>query len=473
MKSSFVLLVFLLPALSMAEYKPYWPSLDSRPLPSWYDEAKVGIFMHFGPYAVPGVESEWFWMQSVRNESAGDQRCAKYLEDYFPPKFTYQDFGPMLIMDFFNSDAFADIVAESGAKYFVFTSKHHDGFCNWPSTYTYGWNSEAIGPQRNVIQELKDSFQSRHPDIHFGLYYSLFEWFNPIYLKDKANNMTTREYALNKMLPEMKELVENFHPHVLWVDGDWEAHPDYFGSKEFLAWLYNESPVKDQVVTNDRWGIGTSQKHGDFFSGPDRFNPGSLQAHKWENAMTVDVESWGIRRNINLDDVLSSQHLIKELASTVSCGGNILINGGPTKEGTIIPIFQERLRDVGNWLKVNGEAIYASKPWTSQNDSASNVPVWYTKKADVVYAIVLEWPDNDELHLADPKAIEQSTEVSMVGYKNETLPFKVEGGIMKISYPQMSKVMKESGKSCLLATVIKLEHLRVETEPQIDIVTSA
>ncbi len=160
------------------------------------------------------MESEWFWMQSVRNESEGDYRCLKYLEDYYPPKFTYQDFGSMLTMDFFESDRIADIVAMSGAKwgqkfsnrsesrtknnfsssprYFVFTSKHHDGFANWDSTYAYGWNSQALGPDRDVVSELKESFQSRHPDIHFGLYYSLYEWFNPIYLKDKANDKTTR-----------------------------------------------------------------------------------------------------------------------------------------------------------------------------------------------------------------------------------------------------------------------------------------
>ena len=129
-------------------YSPNWPSLDSRPLPQWYDEAKIGIFMHFGPYAVPGkngfsatiistlrllarcapdssssrhpsptgVSSEWFWYQSVRNESDSDHKCSQYLRDYFPPKFTYQDFGPQLTMEFFDPEAIADIVNASGAK---------------------------------------------------------------------------------------------------------------------------------------------------------------------------------------------------------------------------------------------------------------------------------------------------------------------------------------------------------------------
>ncbi len=115
-------------------YTPDWESLDSRPLPSWYDEAKIGIFMHFGPYAVPGklfskeachkinlypsagVQSEWFWMQSERNKYSGDKNVVKFLKEYYPPKWTYQNFGPQLTMEFFNANQFADIVADSGAK---------------------------------------------------------------------------------------------------------------------------------------------------------------------------------------------------------------------------------------------------------------------------------------------------------------------------------------------------------------------
>jgi alpha-L-fucosidase len=94
--------------------------------------------------------------------------------------------------------------------------------------------------------------------------------------------------VVNKMTPEMKELVIKYEPEVLWVDSDWEPYPPYWGSQEFLAWMYNESPTKVTIVTNDRWGIGTAQTHRDFVSGPDRFNPGVLQPHKWESAISVD-----------------------------------------------------------------------------------------------------------------------------------------------------------------------------------------
>jgi alpha-L-fucosidase len=172
----------------------------------------------------------------------------------------------------------------------------------------------SVGPKRNIIKELKDAFMSRYPDFHFGLYYSLFEWFNPLYLKDKVNKMKTREFVMNKMLPEMKELAELVSPDVWWSDGDWEALPEYFRSKDFLAWLFNESPSKENVVVNDRWGSNTRLKHGSFFSGPDQWQPGYLIPHKWESAITVDKLSWGIRRNIKIEEVLSPEELI----STVS-----------------------------------------------------------------------------------------------------------------------------------------------------------
>lgn len=114
----------------------------------------------------------------------------------------------------------------------------------------------------------------RQTDLHFGLYHSLFEWFHPLYDNDRANNFTTSEFVDFKIIPEMKELVNTYKPEVVWSDGDGEAPDTYWKSTEFLAWLYNESPVKDIVVTNDRWGSNVGCKHGGFFTCADRYNPG-------------------------------------------------------------------------------------------------------------------------------------------------------------------------------------------------------
>lgn len=450
-----ILLLYWAATSDCKRYTPDWESLDSRPLPTWYDEDKIGIFMHFGPYSVPGFRSEWFWT----NWEKGEEDVVQFMADNYQPKFTYQDFGPQLTMEFFNASWFSDLVTDSGAKYMVFTSKHHDGFANWNSTYAFSWNSVDVGARRNVLVELKNAFDERHPNFHFGIYYSLFEWFNPIYLKDKATGFKSRTYPMQKMLPEMKELAELIQPHVWWSDGDWETGPDYFGSREFMAWLYNDCPSKDFVVTNDRWGIGTTMKHGSFYSGPDRWQPGQLIPHKWESAITVDRQSWGIRRNINLEEILSPEDLVRQVVVTVSCGGNILVNVGPTKEGTIIPIFEERLRQMGQWLSVNGEAIYGTKPWTHQNDSSTQLPdVWYTEKENNVYAMMLGWPSDDILILNSVMATESSV-IKLVGYSSTNLVFTQQAGSLQITLPPLSKVMSACPK-CKWAFSLKMTNVK-------------
>jgi len=133
--------------------------------------------------------------------------------------------------------------------------------------------------------------------------------------------------------------------------------------------------VKETVVVNDRWGAEDECYHGDIHTCNDRYNPGVVQKHKWENCMTLDAQSWGYRNDMKLSDVISIYDLIKMLVETVSCGGNILINIGPTKDGIIVPIFEERLRQLGEWLELNGEGVYESRPWRYQNDT-TNPNVW-------------------------------------------------------------------------------------------------
>lgn len=110
--------------------------------------------------------------------------------------------------------------------------------------------------------------------MRFGVYYSLLEWYNPLYIKDKANNFTTNQYYTNKVKLETNELVEKYKPEIFWSDGEWDAHYTYWEATQFIAWLYNESPVKDTVVVNDRWGGNMLCKHGDFYTCTDRYNPG-------------------------------------------------------------------------------------------------------------------------------------------------------------------------------------------------------
>lgn len=300
------------------KYEPTWDSLDARPFPTWYDEAKVGIFMHWGVYSVPSFGSEWFWLNWHGNSSG----YVEFMKKNYPPNFTYQDFAPQFTTEFFDPNKWAELIKSSGAKYVVLTSKHHEGYTMWPSKYSYSWNSMDVGPKRDLVGELCEAI-SKQPDLTFGLYHSLLEWFHPMYISDKNSLFQNREFSVNKAIPEMKELIEKYKPLVLWSDGDWEASDEYWQSKEFLAWLYNESPVKDSIVTNDRWGMGIPCHHGGYYTCTDKYNPGVLQPRKWESCMSVDQSSWGYRRNARIQDYMTIEELVKELVTVVSCGGII------------------------------------------------------------------------------------------------------------------------------------------------------
>ncbi|XP_056632401.1 alpha-L-fucosidase isoform X2 [Diorhabda sublineata] len=437
MMISIVVLLFSLSA-SQAQYQATWDSLDARPLPNWYDEAKIGIFLHWGVFSVPGFRSEWIWEQWARK----DDDVVEYMKKNYAPNWNYQNFAKDFTAEFYNPDEWAEIFANSGAKYVVLTSKHHEGYTLWPSKYSFSWNAKDVGPGRDVLGELATAV--RNKNLKFGVYHSYYEWFNELYLADKATNYTQTDFVDKKVNPELIELVNAYNPSLVWSDGDWEAPDTYWKSKEFLAWLYNESPVKDEVVVNDRWGTDIPCNHGGFFSCQDRYNPGTLQQHKWENAMTLDKTSWGFRRNAKLDDYMTTLELLTQLTSTVSCGGNILINIGPTKDGIIAPIFQQRLRDLGTWLSINGEAIYSTKPWTTQNDTL-NANVWYTSKGSAVYAISLGWPEHNILNLGAAIGIfkDPATSVYLLGNGNEALKWTLNNDSVNINFPDKSTVKSE------------------------------
>ncbi|XP_025073308.1 alpha-L-fucosidase-like isoform X2 [Pogonomyrmex barbatus] len=413
------------------KYVPTWSSLDSRPLPSWYDDAKFGIFIHWGVFSVPSFGSEWFW--NHWKEETKTTKFHDFMKQRYPPNFTYQDFARDFTAEFFNASDWAELFNASGAKYIVLTSKHHEGYTMWPSTYSFSWNSMDVGPQKDLVGELAEAIRNK-TDIRFGLYHSLFEWYNRLYVADKKNNFTTDRYVINKVMPELHELIETYKPDIVWSDGDGEASDTYWKSKEFLAWLYNDSPVKDTVVVNDRWGNNISCHHGGFFTCADRFNPGMLLPHKWENCMTIDKKSWGYRRNAVLAEYYTLAGLVKELIITVSCGGNLLMNVGPTKDGIIIPIYEERLRGMGTWLAVNGEAIYNTKPWIVQNDTLTG-SVWYTinKNEKQLYASILEWPDDNILSLGSLK-LSTNSQVYLLGYSS-AIPWKQSNDKLEINLP--------------------------------------
>ena len=141
--------------MAWTRYSPDWKSLDTRPLPIWYDEAKVGIFIHWGVFSVPSYQSEWFWWDWQGTQPV--QNVVDFMNKNYPPDFTYADFGKELTAEFFDPYEWADIFNASGAKYVVLTSKHHEGYCLWPSANSWNWNSQDLGPHRDLVGKLKDN----------------------------------------------------------------------------------------------------------------------------------------------------------------------------------------------------------------------------------------------------------------------------------------------------------------------------
>ncbi|XP_068935144.1 tissue alpha-L-fucosidase-like isoform X1 [Petaurus breviceps papuanus] len=401
------LLLLAASASGSPRYTPDWESLDARPLPAWFDEAKFGVFVHWGVYSVPAWGSEWFWWNW---QGRHDLKYKAFMIQNYPPHFSYADFGPQFRASFYDPKQWADLFEASGARYVVLTSKHHEGYTLWPSPTSWNWNSVDVGPHRDLVGELGHFLRKKN--IRYGLYHSLLEWFHPFYLLDKENDFTTQNFVKAKVLPEMVNLVNRYKPDLIWSDGEWEAPDTYWNSTEFLAWLYNDSPVKDQIVVNDRWGRDILCKHGGYLTCHDRYKPDTLPKRKWEMCTTLDKASWGYRRDMNSNDVMTDLEIITELIEVVSFGGNYLLNIGPNKDGIIVPIFEERLRSVGSWLSISGEGIYASKPWRVQKENTTTV--WYTTKDCAVYVFYNDWPENGVLQLASPITT-NTTKVSMLG----------------------------------------------------------
>ena len=388
-KILFFFLSFLLCQNVFAQYKPTWESLDTRPLPQWWANGKFGIFIHWGVYSVPGYSkkgdyAEWY-ENGLRN---GDSARIKYQKDNFGDRHYYD-----LVNDFhaelFNPDAWAKLIEESGAKYVVFTSKHHDGFCLWPSKeadrdWGFPWNSVSAGPHKDLLGELFTAI--RKTSVHPGLYYSLYEWYNPLWLSDR------KKYVSGHMWPQLKELINNYKPDVLWTDGDWDAPASTWKSQEFLAWLYNDSPVKNTIVTYDRWGSGVRFHHGEVYT--PEYQPGlDFEDHPWEESRGMGA-SYGYNRNEDAWDYNSAQSLVLQLIDKVSRGGNFLLDIGPDAHGKIPPIMQERLLQIGDWMHINSEAIYNTVRWkTSSQWSAGDRSYKPKKSEDPVLKITVA-PDS-------------------------------------------------------------------------------
>ncbi|KAM7297082.1 hypothetical protein ISCGN_022235 [Ixodes scapularis] len=220
---------------SAREYYARWDHLDSRPVPAWFDEAKVGVLLYWGVFSVPSFGSEWLWYHWKGRQNS---LFSDFMRANYRPNITYQEFASRFTCEFYNPEHWVDLLQRSGVKYAVFTAKHFEGYAMWPSKYSWNWNSKDVGPERDLLGDFARVLRATSR-LKLGVYYSLYEWFNPLFLDDREASYKKNEFVRHKIAPELHDLVRRYEPDLVWSDGDWEAPESYWESTKFLAWLYS------------------------------------------------------------------------------------------------------------------------------------------------------------------------------------------------------------------------------------------
>jgi len=468
----FVIVVSMGFVLTNQKFRSSWESIDRRPIPAWFQDAKFGIFIHWGVYSVPAWRkvtegkyasyAEWYYARVMFDDQGGGQ---EFHTKNFGKDFEYRDFAPIFRAELFDPDQWADLFARSGARYVVLTSKHHDGFCLWPtkSPHKKGWNSMDVGPKKDLVGDLTKAVRAK--GLRMGLYYSIIEWesnwthrtesgyFIPKRLVD-SYGIPEDEYIDKHMIMQLKELVMAYRPALIFSDaGEWDRTAEEWKTLDFLAWLYNSAPNKDEVVVNDRFGKEMPGRHGDYFSSEYEDAEGVGAFHPWEESRGIGG-SYGFNRDENIDDYNTSEDLVHELIDIVSRGGNLLLNVGPTADGRIPVIMQQRLLDIGEWLNVNGDAIYGSRPWDkAEFNRQKERSVYFTQKGDDVFVIWTRWPGKE----FEVKGItgNEKIRISLLGYDGE-VEWKMSEDGLSVNPPGLDP----STNPCNYAWVFKIAEFK-------------
>ncbi|MBN2652527.1 MAG: alpha-L-fucosidase [Spirochaetales bacterium] len=450
-------------------YQADWAELDAREVPQWYKDAKFGIFIHWGVYSVPayaprGAYAEWYWKHYMRkftwaHSHSGDTPVHRYHDKTYGKDFKYEEFAKDFTANNFDPKQWAELFQEAGAKYIAITSKHHEGFCLWPNEHASEmrnkpWNSTVIGPMRDILKELSD--EVKKTSVKFGVYYSLYEWGNPVW------NRSKREYIDKYMIPQFQKLVTKYDPSIIFADGEWSLHSKTWRSEEILAWLYNNSRSAKEIVVNDRWGMETRHKHGGYYT--TEYGSGLADdSHPWEENRGIGW-SYGFNQNEDIESYRSSQELILMLIDIASRGGNLLLNVGPMADGTIPEVQQQRLRDIGRWLAINGEAIYGTRMWQkpyqwkagkSENERRSEFgggydildqtinakpgepqkEAFFTSKGNLLYVIIPKLPEGKTITI-DNLNYSENISAEILG-NNSAVSISNENGKVKLTIPDV------------------------------------
>lgn len=387
-------------------YLATFESVKKHPLPGWFQDAKFGVFIHWGLYSVPAWASPvgepgsvpwevWFknnayaewYLNTIKFR---DSSAWKHHQQTYGATFDYYNFIPQFnkAIQQWNPDAWATLLARAGAKYVVLTAKHHDGFTLWPSQIVnphFQKNQPVVS--RDIVGELTRAVQKQ--GLTMGLYYSGgLDWtFNPkpvSHLNELFPSIPQDSLYGTYVDAHYRELIARYRPAILWND---IGYPPKSNLAAMLADYYNGQP--DGVV-NDRWarwGVYDGE-----YKTPEYSTLDSVTAYKWETCRGLGY-SFGYNQREDSTHVLSGKALVHLLVDVVSKNGNLLLNIGPKADGTIPVIQMDRLNQLGKWLKINGEAIYGTRPYQrAEAITSDSIPVRFTRKANTLYATLLAKP---------------------------------------------------------------------------------
>lgn len=399
---------------------------DSRM--DWWRDATFGMFIHWGPYAVPAGIYEG---KEVKGIGEWIMHNAKI------PIPVYEEYVKQFNPISFNAKEWAAIAKAAGIKYIVITSKHHDGFCLWDSKITNYDIMDAAPFKRDILKELTDA--CKEAGIKMCFYHSIMDWHQPDaespkgYAHQHNPNAKWATYREEYLKPQLKELIEKYDPAVLWFDGEWIPEWTEEQGKDLYAYLRK---LKPDLIINNRVGKGRSGMQGmnkykdaaGDFGTPEQEILEGTSDQDWESCITMN-DTWGFKKNDH--NWKSTQVLIDQLVDIAAKGGNYLLNVGPTAEGFIPEPSVERLKEMGNWLAINGEAIYATHS-RKQYKEGNNVKFTVSKDGKYTYAIVKANPGASiELASVTPAP---GSKVKLLGVK-KSVKWSMENGKTKIRLP--------------------------------------
>jgi len=430
-------------------------------IPEWFKDAKFGVFIHWGVYSVPAYGNEWYPRNMYQSESDIHKH---HVETYGElTEFGYKDFIPMFKAEKFNADEWVSLFKEAGIKYVVPVAEHHDGFSLYKSVGNR-WNSVNMGPKKDIIGDLKQA--SVKHGLHFGLSSHRAEnaWFfnggkkipsdvqDPQYsslygeLLEEPGGQTMEcpegagynAKSKEQWLAHTYELIDLYQPELMWFDwtvGKYPFQPTFY---KYLAYYYNNAlDWNKKVVVNTKFGYGDNIQVFDI----ERGKSDKIREFPWQTDTSIGKKSWGY---IDGEENKTPNQIIDDLVDIVSKNGNLLLNIGPKPDGTITQEQQDVLLKIGDWLKINGEGIYGTRPWTKAAEGSEigtsgaftdNVESLYTaqdirftKKDEALYAISLDWSNEGiTVHSIDESL--KVTNVSMLGSDEKLSWAQTEEGL--------------------------------------------